>query len=587
MTLIQRLKQLCETALIAAFPHSADFLTSYPIEITPATQDKFGHYQCNSAMKLAKPLSLTPRQIADGMQQALVAQRTASHPWFEKIEVAGPGFLNLWLHRDLLSEELNYNLRDSRLGVPFPKQLLKVVIDFSSPNTAKEMHVGHLRSTIIGDSLARMLSFMGHDVLRLNHVGDWGTQFGMLIIHLKNCYPTLKDHPQLNLTLADLMQHYREAKARFDADELFKKQAQEAVVALQGGDAQSFALWQQICEISRRAYQEIYDILDIKIVERGESYYNPILPKIIEELQAKNLLTDSDGARCIYLPGFTNREDQPLPLIVQKSDGGYNYATTDLAAVRQRVFEEKADWLIYVVDAGQSQHLQMMYAASRLAGFAPEHVKLDHVAFGLVLREDGKKFKTREGDTEKLIDLLHTAILKAENLLQERNPEWQHPEIQETSHALGINAIKYADLSCYRGSDYVFSYEKMLRFEGNTAAFLLYAYVRVASIKRKTQANIAELLQNSVIQLQEPAELALGLLLAQFPEVFLQTVKELAPNRLTDYLFQVAEKFHNFFHHCRVEGTQEEASRILLCEMVAKILQQGLTLLGLATVARM
>lgn len=579
-TLIKQLVEAFRSAALAAFPQ-LDPAT--PIEITQSTQDKFGHYQCNSAMKLAKLVSGHPRQIAE----QLIAHLDRSHPPISHVEIAGPGFINITVDPAFIGEKVNALLRDPHLGVDIPKRKQRIIAEFSSPNVAKEMHVGHLRSTIIGDSIARLFEFLGHDVLRLNHIGDWGTAFGMLIAYMKEYAPKVLAGEETT-DLTHLSTWYKAAKQKFDADPAFKLTSQKEVVALQGGDPVALQAWNIICEISRQAYEEIYHLLDIDLNERGESYYNPWLAEVVAELEAKGLVTVSDGAKCIFLEGFQNREGEPLPLMIQKSDGGYNYDTTDMAAIRQRIIEEKADRIIVVTDAGQSTHFQMVIKAAEKAGYLdPTKVRIDHVTFGLVLGADGKKFRTRSGDTEKLIDLLTTAENEAEKILLERNPEMDPSERKQLADTIGINAVKYADLSCNRVHDYTFSYERMLKFEGNTAAFLMYAYVRVAGIKRRLQADIDAVKKESLITLAHPAEVALGLHLLQFAEALESVAQELLPNRLTDYLYTLAEKFNAFFRDCRVEGTPEQNSRLLLCEAVALVMKQGMTILGLKTVDKM
>jgi arginyl-tRNA synthetase len=586
MSLLNTIKQIFQRAVQQAFSLQYVQLPTNLIEITEATQKKFGHYQCNSAMKLTKFINLSSMEIAIQIKTQLLQIQINSgfniKNVFKQIDIVHPGFINIILHEDFLTQCINQQLHDPRQGVPKSDIIHKVIIDFSSPNIAKEMHVGHLRSTIIGDCLARLLSFLGHDVLRLNHVGDWGTQFGMLIAYFKQNH---KD--QTNLNLAELVIYYREAKELFDTDPKFKNLAQKEVVALQNGEPNSKALWEQICTISKKAYQEIYDLLDIKIIDRGESFYNPFLADVVQALAAKNMLKISDGAKCVYPEGVYNRQGEPLPLIVQKSDGGYNYATTDLAALRHRVQVEKGTWLIYVTDAGQIQHFQMIFQVAMHAGFCGSEVQINHVPFGLVLRDDGKKFKTRSGDTEKLMDLLITAIDKAKALLQERNHELAEQEISLASKYLGINAIKYADLSNNRINNYAFSYDKMLQFEGNTAAFLSYAYVRIKSIQRKANCNMQELMATNNIKLQDPTEIDLALHACKFADAINSTAKELLPNRLTDYLFNLAEKFHSFFHQCKVINTPEQNSRLLLCEAILQILQRGFNLLGLTPLEKM
>lgn len=566
-----------------AFPELKSQNQPIPTEVTVSTQEKFGHYQCNTAMKLTKLLKRPPSKIAEQIVNAL----DQSDQFISTLEIAGPGFINITLNPDVLSQEVDVLLRYSRLGIDPPKVRQRIIIDFSSPNVAKEMHVGHLRSTIIGDCLARVFEFLGHDVVRHNHIGDWGTAFGMLIAYMKDEVPRVLTGTE-KTDLTHLVSWYKASKKRFDEDADFKKKAQLEVVALQQGQPQARQGWEIICEISRKAYQEIYDLLDVHLIERGESYYNPYLADIVADLENKGLVKISHGAKCIFLEGFQNREGEPLPLMVQKSDGGYNYDTTDMATIHHRIYAERGDRLIYVTDAGQATHFQMIFKAAEKAGYLDlKKVRVDHVPFGLVLGADGKKFRTRSGETERLIDLLQTAIDYADKILKERNPEMGEGERQIIAQALGLGAIKYADLSNHRMSDYTFSYDRMLRFEGNTAAFLMYAYVRVAGIKRKVNIDPHSLLENTNIHLEHPSEIDLGLHLLRFQEALEFVTNDLLPNRLTDYLYTLAEKFNAFFRDCRVEGSAQQNERLLLCEATARVLKQGLNLLGVTTVERM
>lgn len=568
-TLIESLKN----AFLQAFP-ALD--TSFLPEVVRTEDERFGDYQCNSAMKLAKPLSLPPRKIAEA------AATCFDRSLFDKVEIAGPGFINLHLKTSALEKRLKDLENSPSLCIQekagAKKKKKKVIVDFSSPNIAKEMHVGHLRSTIIGDALARIFTFLGDDVLRLNHVGDFGTSFGMLIAYIKaeNLTPsTLK-----GATLTDLNAWYRAAKKRFDEDADFKKESQLEVVKLQSGEPQARETWEWICQVSRKAFEEIYDLLDIHLVERGESFYQPWLKEVVDELKEKRLATRSEGALCVFLEGFASRDGTPLPLMIEKSDGGYTYATTDLAALKHRLEDEKADEIFYVTDAGQGTHFSQVYKTGEKAGWwDPSRVRIDHVPFGLVLGSDGKKFRTRSGDTEKLADLLQAAIDKAGEILKER--QLQDEAIVESAKILGINAVKYADLACMRTGDYVFSYDRMLRFEGNTAAFLLYAYVRCKSIMKKTKGEIGS------PSLEHPSERALGLQILRFYETLESVKKDLFPHRLAEYLYELAEKFHAFFRDCRVEGDPREASRLALVDLTAKTLKTGLELLGLRTLERM
>ena len=562
--LIERVEELLTKAAYAAFPEvPAEELTMH---VTPATQAKFGHYQCNSAMRLAKGLKKAPREIAqeivDQLERAL----------FEEVEIAGPGFINLTFRPQFLSSLVDEVVHDPRLGVDPPANPQRIIVEFSSPNIAKEMHVGHLRSTIIGDALARLFEFLGHDVIRLNHVGDWGTAFGMLIAYIQEEHAGSLESSDL----PTLMKFYRASKERFDADEAFKMRARQAVVALQGGDPEALKAWEAICHISREAFQEVYDLLDIKLEERGESFYNPMLPQIVSDLEKKGLVEISEGAKCVFHEGYR------IPLMVQKSDGGYNYDTTDMAAMLHRVAEEQAERIIIVTDAGQSLHFDLIRKTAEKVGYLdPKKVRFDHVPFGVVLGTDGKKFRTRSGEVERLIDLLTTAIEEAKKILIERG---EGEAIDELAHILGIDAVKYADLSCNRISDYVFSYERMLRFEGNTAAFILYSYVRVNGIKRKIGEREAK---EAHIKLEHPSEIDLGLHLLRFIETLQAVENELLPNILTDYLYALAQKFNAFFRDCRVEGSAEQEARLLLCEAVASTMERGLQILGIQIVDRM
>ena len=581
-TLLTTFQTMVGHAIRRAFPGLEVY--AFAADVAPCAQEEFGHYQCNSAPRLSKILKKSPREIAEQIVEHLdeTARQSCSH-----IAIAGPGFINFTLNPSFLSKELDEQLQDPSLGAVTSAEKQKIIVEFSSPNVAKELHVGHIRSTIIGDCLARLFEFLGHDVLRLNHIGDWGTQFGMLIAYMLESAPDVL-RGEAKTDLPSLMQWYRAAKKRFDEDADFKKRAQLQVVDLQAGDPKAIHAWKLICDLSRRGFQEIYDLLEARLTERGESFYNPYLKQVVDEFEAKGLVSISDGAKCIFLDGFVNREGEPLPLMIQKSDGGFNYDTTDLAALRHRIFVEHADRIIVVVDAGQSLHFQMIFAAGEKIGwFDRSTLPVEHVAFGLVLGPDGKKFKTRSGETEKLIDLLTGAVNKASQILQERLPDASEEEIAELAKILGIDAVKYADLSTHRIKDYTFSYERMLRFEGNTAVFLLYAYVRIAGIKRKTHADMEAVLSAYKIALQHPTEISLGLHLRRFGEILEAFSKDLLPHRLCEYLYQLAEKFHAFFRDCRVEGAAEEGPRLVLCELTSRVLRQGFEILGMKTVDRL
>jgi len=581
---LDQLKTRLSQALVAAF--GPDLADADPM-LAPASNPKFGDYQSNASLALAKELGQPPRAIAEQLLQHLELGDVCEPP-----TVAGPGFINFTLKPAYLENQLAGMQADARLGIPPTPKPRRVVVDFSSPNIAKEMHVGHLRSTIIGDCIARILEFQGHDVLRLNHVGDWGTQFGMLIAYLREAHPAALTTAEA-LELGDLVALYRQAKQRFDQDEAFQEAARQEVVKLQAGAPETTHAWQLLCEQSRREFQQIYNLLDIQLTERGESFYNPLLASVVADLEQAGLLVEDQGAKCVFLEGFTNKDGDPLPLIVQKSDGGYNYATTDLAALRYRIRQDQADWIIYVTDAGQANHFAQVFQVAHRAGWIPEGVEVMHIPFGLVLGEGGKKLKTRSGETVRLRDLLDEAIARARQDLETRlqaEGRQESPEfIDHVAQTVGIGAVKYADLSQNRTSNYIFSYDKMLSLQGNTAPYLLYAYVRIQGISRKGQIDFAHLSASPQIQLQEDTELALAKHLLQFTEVLDQVATDLTPNRLCQYLFELSQKFNLFYDRCPVLSAPEplQTSRLALCDLTARTLKQGLGLLGIQVVERM
>jgi arginyl-tRNA synthetase len=561
-------------------------------QLAPASKPEFGDFQANGALPLAKPLKQAPRQIAGAIVEALQADPAFIDLCLEP-QIAGPGFINLTIRPECLAAEVSARLGDPRLGVPKVQSDAAVVVDFSSPNIAKEMHVGHLRSTIIGDSLARVLEFRGHRVLRLNHVGDWGTQFGMLITHLKQVAPeTLNTADAVDL--GDLVAFYREAKKRFDEDEAFQTTSREEVVKLQGGDPVSLKAWGLLCDQSRREFQKIYDRLDIRLSERGESFYNPYLASVLSGLKEAGLLVTDDGAECVFLEGVTGKDGKPLPVIVRKSDGGFNYATTDLAAIRYRFAlasdGDGARRVIYVTDAGQANHFAGVFQVAKRANWIPEHGRLEHVPFGLVQGEDGKKLKTRSGDTVRLRDLLDEAVERAEADLRRRLAEEGRSEddqfIQHAAGTVGLAAVKYADLSQNRITNYQFSFDRMLALQGNTAPYLLYAVVRIAGIARKGGDLEAEA---GMLVFSEPQEWSLVRELLKFDAVIAEVEEELLPNRLCSYLFELSQVFNRFYDQVPVlkaEG-QSLPSRLALCRLTADTLKAGLGLLGIATLERM
>lgn len=581
---LEQLKAKFEQALIAAF---GETMAGTDPMLVPASNPKFGDYQSNAALSLAKPLGQPPRAIAQMLINHLNVADICHPP-----TVAGPGFINFTLKSAYLEAKLNRSLTHPRLGVEPAKQPQRVVVDFSSPNIAKEMHVGHLRSTIIGDCIARILEFRDHHVLRLNHVGDWGTQFGMLITYLREVCPEALTTAEA-VDLGDLVSFYRQAKKRFDTDEAFQEAARQEVVKLQAGAEDTKRAWQLLCEQSRREFQVIYDLLDVHITERGESFYNPLLPDIVKDLEQSGLLVEDQGAKCVFLEGFTNKKGEPLPLIVQKSDGGYNYATTDLAALRYRIQQDGANRIIYVTDAGQANHFAQVFQVAQRAGWLPETVEVVHVPFGLVLGEDGKKLKTRSGETVRLRDLLDEAIARAradlETRIQAEGRQETEEFIEHVAQVVGMAAVKYADLSQNRTSNYVFSFDKMLSLKGNTAPYLLYAYARIQSIGRKGGIDFEQLRTSTQVSLKEDQEAILAKHLLQVSEVIKEVEQELLPNRLCQYLYELSEKFSQFYDQCPVLKAEESVrlSRLMLCDLTAQTLKLGLSLLGISVLERM
>lgn len=581
---VAQLKTQLQRAMVVAF--GPDLANTDPM-LVPTSNPKFGDYQANVAMSLAKPLKQNPREVARQILENLVVDDLCDPP-----EVAGPGFINLRLKTRYLEAQLKAMHADPRLGVAPVERPQTVIVDFSSPNIAKEMHVGHLRSTIIGDSIARVQEFMGHRVLRLNHVGDWGTQFGMLITHLKEACPeALGD--QSTVDIGDLVTFYKQAKQRFDTDDAFKIRSREAVVDLQAGEETATQAWTVLCGQSRQEFQRLYDRLDITLHERGESFYNPFLADVVEDLAGQGLLVEDQGAKVVFVEGFTNKDGNPLPLIIQKSDGGYNYATTDLAAIRYRLATDGAERVLYVVDAGQGNHFAQVFQVAQRAGWIPEGVDLCHVPFGVVQGEDGKKFKTRSGDTVRLKDLLDEAVSRARTDLETRIRTEARQEttdfIENVAEAVGIGAVKYADLSQNRTSNYIFSFDKMLALQGNTAPYMLYAYVRVQGISRRGAIDFDHLPAEAGLHLEDDSEFALARYLLQLDTVLEEVAQDLYPNRLCQYLFELSQTFNQFYDRCTVLQAEEpqRTSRLILCDLTAKTLKLGLSLLGIRVLERM
>ena len=545
-----------------------------PVVLQPAKNADFGDFQINGVMGAAKKAKQNPRELAQKVADAL-----AGNAVVESAEVAGPGFINLRLNAAFLAQNIEAALLDGHLNVRQTKVPQTVVIDYSSPNLAKEMHVGHLRSSIIGDSLNRVLSYLGHKVIAQNHVGDWGTQFGMLV-----AYMVAQQQENAEFELADLEQFYRNAKIRFDEDEAFANTAREYVVKLQGGDEAVLALWRQFVDVSLQHAQAVYDTLGLKLTPddvAGESKYNDDLQTVVDDLSAKGLAVDDAGAKVVFLDEFKNQDGEPAAFIVQKQGGGFLYASTDLACVRYRVGRLNADRLLYVVDTRQKLHFEQLFTTSRKAGYLPENVSAEFIGFGTMMGKDGKPFKTRSGDTVKLVDLLDEAVERATALVQSKNAGLDEKQAAEIGRTVGIAAVKYADLSKNRSSDYVFDWEAMLSFEGNTAPYLQYAYTRVQSVMRRA----GEWNQQAAVVLDAPLEKQLALELLKFEDV-LQSVAETSyPHYLAGYLYQVATLFSRFYEACpilKAEGASRE-TRLQLAKLTGDTLKQGLDLLGIDT----
>ncbi|MFK0086032.1 arginine--tRNA ligase [Pseudomonas sp. NPDC090755] len=556
-----------------------------PEGLTPAIQvenarDKtHGDFASNIAMMLAKPAGMKPRDLAEKIIAALPADEQVS-----KVEIAGPGFLNFFQNTQALAARLDAALADAKLGVSKAGPQQKVVVDLSAPNLAKEMHVGHLRSTIIGDAVSRVLEFLGDTVIRQNHVGDWGTQFGMLMAYLQ-------ENPITSDELSDLENFYRAAKKRFDESEEFADRARGLVVKLQAGDEECLKLWTRFKDISLSHCQKTYELLNVKLTMAdvmGESAYNDDLANVVNDLKAKGLLVESKGAQCVFLEEFKTAEGEPLPVIVQKADGGYLYATTDLAAVRYRSNVLKADRALYFVDQRQALHFNQVFEVARRAGFVGHPMHMEHMGFGTMNGADGRPFKTRDGGTVKLIDLLTEAKERAYALVKEKNPELGEDELRAIAEVVGIGAVKYADLSKHRTSDYSFNFELMLNFEGNTAPYLLYAYTRVAGVFRKLGKGFDEVDGQIILQAAQEQDLAARL--AQFGEILNNVAEKGTPHVLCAYLYDVAGLFSSFYENCPIlaaETPEQQQSRLRLAALTGRTLKQGLELLGLETLERM
>lgn len=550
--------------------------------IRQSSKPQFGDYQANGIMAAAKKLGLNPREFAQKVLNHADLSDVA-----EKTEIAGPGFINIFLNPTWLANNVSAALKDQNLGVS-ANEKQTIVIDYSSPNVAKEMHVGHLRSTIIGDAVVRTLEFLGHNVIRANHVGDWGTQFGMLIAYLEK----MENEHASEMELQDLEAFYREAKKHYDENEAFAEKARNYVVKLQGGDEYCRTMWKKLVDITMQQNQRNYDRLNVTLTEKdvmGESLYNPMLPAIVEDLKKQGLAVEDEGALVVYLDEFKNKEGEPMGVIVQKKDGGFLYTTTDIAAAKYRYETLKADRALVFSDTRQSQHMQQAWLITRKAGYVPDSFSLEHKNFGMMLGKDGKPFKTRTGGTVKLADLLDEAIERATVLINEKNTNLSDDEKAAVIEAVGIGSVKYADLSKNRTTDYVFDWDNMLSFEGNTAPYMQYAYTRIRSIFNKADVNPTALAE-AKIQLSDEKERALAIKLLQFEEAVQTVGKEGTPHVLCAYLYELAGVFSSFYEHCPILNSEDESvklSRLKLASLTEKTLKQGLALLGIKTIEKM
>ena len=543
---------------------------------------QFGDYQANGIMPAAKKLGLNPREFAQSVLDKAELQDIA-----EKTEIAGPGFINIFLKDAWLADNINRAVQDPKLGVHNPEKQT-VVVDYSSPNVAKEMHVGHLRSTIIGDAVVRTLEFLGNHVIRANHVGDWGTQFGMLIAYLEK----MENEHASEMELSDLEAFYRAAKKHYDEDPVFAEKARNYVVKLQSGDEYCRTMWQKLVKITMQQNQYNYDRLNVTLTDKdvmGESLYNPMLPGIVEDLKKQGLAIEDDGALVVYLDEFKNKDGDPMGVIVQKKDGGFLYTTTDIAAAKYRYETLKAHRALVFSDTRQSQHMQQAWLITRKAGYVPDSFQLEHKNFGMMLGKDGKPFKTRSGDTVKLADLLDEAIERAGVLISQKSTALSEQEKADVIEAVGIGSVKYADLSKNRTTDYVFDWDNMLSFEGNTAPYMQYAYTRIRSIFNRSQIALIEV-EQAKLSITDEKERALAIKLLQFEEAVQVVGKEGTPHVLCAYLYELAGVFSSFYEHCPIlnnDDQQVKLSRLKLALLTERTLKQGLDLLGIKTVEKM
>ncbi len=553
-----------------------------PAAVRQSAKPQFGDYQANGVMGVAKKLAINPREFAQKVLDLLDLDGIA-----DKTEIAGPGFINIFLSETFLAQQAEAALADSRLGVAL-EEPKTIVTDYSAPNVAKEMHVGHLRSTIIGDAVVRTLEFLGHKVIRANHIGDWGTQFGMLIANLERIQ---NESGEISMELSDLEAFYRESKKFYDEDEAFAELARSYVVKLQGGDPYCVDMWKKLVDITMVQNQQNYDRLNVSLTQddvMGESMYNDMLPGIVADLKQKGLAVEDNGAQVVFLEEYQNKDGEPMGVIIQKRDGGFLYTTTDIACAKYRYETLGADRILYFIDSRQHQHLMQAWSIVRKAGYVPDSVTLEHHAFGMMLGKDGRPFKTRAGGTVRLVDLLDEAQDRAKKLIESKNPELDESEKETIATTVAMAAVKYADLSKHRTTDYIFDWDNMLAFEGNTAPYMQYAYTRVASIFAKAGVSMEDIAGELVVSQEK--EKALTVKLLQFEEAVQSVAREGQPHILCSYLFELAGQFSSFYEACPILTAEEESvkqSRLKLAALTAKTIRQGLALLGINTLERM
>lgn len=581
--MITFLQQLCYEAIIDEKSDLHKQISINNIDISPSKNNLLGHFQFNSSMKLSNIIKKQPLEISEIIKKYIQKKITYDEL---TITITGAGFVNFLFKKKFINKQfqtlinnINYKVKSS--------ERKKIILDYSGPNIAKDMHVGHLRSTIVGDCLSKILMYIGHKVIKISHIGDWGTQFGLLINYLKEKYST-KDIKNLKITLKELSNHYKNAQMQFEININFKKNAHNEVVKLQNEHIESLNIWKKITKTSIKEHKKIYSLLNIKITNKGESFYRHMLNPLIKKLNKNNLIQESNNAKCVYIPGFKNKDGNPLPLIIKKSDGGFNYATTELASLYYRIKYHKADQIIYITDVGQSDHFYMLFQLIKILKLEKKtHTDLKHIPLGLMLNKDGKKIKTRSGKSEKLINLLKKSINITKKTIKNKKRHFSQKAINQKATIIGINTIKYADLSNKLNQNYIFDYEKMLQYSGNTASFLMYAYVRINSIKNKSEKLTPNTFNEQMINIIHESEIDLALHLLQYKYTIQKTVQTLDPNILTNYLYKLSEKFHVFFHKCNVINSEYKYSRLIICDVTKKILKQGLMLLGLKTIKKM